>query len=107
VTRLHCTYHCGGCHTHFASLEAFDLHRAGDHATRRRCLDPNDEPRLSEVGRGVCRVYVVENLNVVVWTSTRAIGRAGKAFATRAERSAESERQPGMAQHALDLGVAA
>jgi hypothetical protein len=40
--RVTCVYHCssmGGCDRHFASLEAFDLHRPG-RTGQRKCADP-------------------------------------------------------------------
>lgn len=52
-----CTFHCASCAGHFHSLEAFDLHRAGDHATRRFCLDPDACERLTvATTEGVCRL---------------------------------------------------
>jgi hypothetical protein len=90
---LVCTYHCGACHSHFASLEAFDLHRAGDYADARYCLDPDDEKTLSEAGRGPCRMYPKQSVDeATIWTSTRSVGRARQAFQRTPQRLAQSER---------------
>jgi hypothetical protein len=43
VAKTRCTHHCSNCDSHFSSLAAFDLHRAGDFRTgQRHCLDPED-----------------------------------------------------------------
>jgi hypothetical protein len=52
-----CTFHCASCGSHFHSLEAFDLHRAGEHATQRVCLDPDDfDTLVVATTGGVCRL---------------------------------------------------
>ncbi len=86
-----CAYHCAACGGHFASLEAFDLHRFGPWGDR-RCLDPDEESRLVVAGRGLCGVYRITIPGAVVWTATRSVGRAAEAFGTRPERLAESGR---------------
>jgi hypothetical protein len=46
MRRVCCTYHCD-CGAHFASLAAFELHRAGSFQKRtRHCIDPEGVKRL-------------------------------------------------------------
>ncbi|MDQ2760342.1 MAG: hypothetical protein M3Y17_07875 [Actinomycetota bacterium] len=57
-----CSYHCGTCGSHFTSLAAFDLHRAGDYgAGTRHCLDPDDVIALRAVDGGMCAPSVAWN----------------------------------------------
>jgi hypothetical protein len=74
-----CRYHCrghpySGCDSHFTSLEAFDLHRAGDHAAKRFCVPPDDVDRLTvETRDGVCRLTrgIPERRGIVIYGSRR------------------------------------
>jgi hypothetical protein len=69
-----CTFHCAACGSHFHSLEGFDRHRSGDHATRRFCLDPDDVDRLVVATTdGVCRLVrgVPELSPVTIYRSRR------------------------------------
>ena len=68
------TFHCSACGAHFHSLEAFDLHRAGDHAAGRFCLDPDECERLVvATEEGVCRLVrgVAELRGVTIHRSRR------------------------------------
>jgi hypothetical protein len=91
--RVHCTYHCGKCHSHFTSLEAFDAHRAGPYSGERHCLDCDEHPDLvvkSEAGD--CRMYAAPIVGrAVIWTTARAIGRAGAAFSHSSDVGVGSE----------------
>jgi hypothetical protein len=69
-----CTFHCSECQAHFHSLEAFDLHRAGDHASGRVCLEPDECDRLVvATADGACRLTrgVAELCPVVIYRSRR------------------------------------
>jgi hypothetical protein len=69
-----CTFHCAACGSHFHSLEGFDLHRSGDHAAGRFCLDPDDCERLVVATTdGVCRLVLgVDELSpVTIYRSRR------------------------------------
>lgn len=83
MRRVTCRFHCGGCGGHFSSLNAFDVHRVGDHgAGDRYCLEPLDDRRFAKLSEnGVCTMYAVERVNVAVWTLAadlhRARGRSG------------------------------
>jgi hypothetical protein len=80
--RVTCRCHCAGCGRHFTSLEAFDLHRAGDYAERRVCVSPFDESRLaSATADGYCAIgggyddgKPLTLDPVTVWVSSRQIG---------------------------------
>lgn len=76
-----CQYHCGECHSHFASLKAFETHRAGDHAKgTRHCLDPFDIAKLAEkTDEGECRIYEAVRRGVIVWADREDL-RRGRAF---------------------------
>jgi hypothetical protein len=82
VVRTSCTYHCAACGLHFHSLEAFDAHRVGDHAsndpeTRRRCVHPLDlDGKLVLLSEdGICRIGGPDvQVGVSVWTSDRRKG---------------------------------
>lgn len=83
--RVCCGFHCGGCGRHFASLEAFDLHRDGTYDAR-RCADPNDvegkTPRTRLVPKdtdGICAMGDDEVHGVTVW-QTEAANEAGRKF---------------------------
>jgi len=85
LRRVCCGFHCGGCGRHFASLEAFDLHRDGPW-TARRCEDPNDvvgktprtrlQPKDTD---GICAMGEDEVHGVTVW-QTEAANEAGRKF---------------------------
>jgi hypothetical protein len=83
---LTCTNHCGTCHRHFHSLEAFDLHKEHDETGWPHCLDPIDledrdgKPRLVELGRGECRMYAEVKRDVIIWTSARDLGGIQRRF---------------------------
>jgi hypothetical protein len=69
-----CRHHCASCDGHFASLEAFDVHRAGDYATGRFCVDPHECDRLVvATEEGVCRLVggIAELQGVTVYRSRR------------------------------------
>ena len=79
--RVHCTYHCPSCGTHFHSLEAFDAHRLGDHASNDALLGRHCEHPLDRIGKdgrtlfialttvGVCDLSRPEPLSdVTIWT---------------------------------------
>lgn len=94
-----CTYHCGGCGRHFHSLEAFDKHRVGDHAsndpeTRRRCVSPLDldgEPLVPLTKDGICTIGgAVAEHDVVIWTHGAKLARARALRATRQPRRAST-----------------
>ena len=81
--RTRCSNHCAACGRCFASLQAFDLHRAGDHAVRRYCAAPADEPRLAaatEAGRCEISGATAEDGSpltldpVSIWTMVREQG---------------------------------
>ncbi len=77
MKRTLCRYHCSACRTHFSSLNAFDAHRDGDHATGRYCDEPADDERFAAVAEnGVCTMYAVERVNVAVWTLAADLQRA-------------------------------
>jgi len=100
VTRF-CRYHCTACNTHFASLEAFDAHRQGDHASNdpelgRHCVHPLD--LLDKNGllvlvaanaHGVCRIRSPQD-DVTIWTARRGVGRLE---ALRSQRAAGTSSQ--------------
>lgn len=89
-----CTYHCASCHSHFSSLESFDVHRTGDHATGRSCLPPDDVPTLVVAGEGECRMYREPVAGAVIYTTRRSVGRAAQAFGTTPQPLALSDRRP-------------
>ena len=69
-----CTNHCGACHRHFHSLDAFDLHHDHDADGRTFCLDPVDlvdrggKQRLEALTTaGECRVYAQTRYGVTIW----------------------------------------
>jgi hypothetical protein len=73
-----CQYHCGGCGRHFASLEAFDLHRRGDHDAGRYCVHPvdleGDSPRTRLVAKtkhGKCDIGREALHGVWIWQVER------------------------------------
>jgi hypothetical protein len=106
VSTVFCRYHCVACGSHFASLEAFDLHRDGDHAGKRYCLVPDDCERLAVASSaGVCRLTnpPAELKGVVIYTSARhAADRENAVQRLRGgERAAEGPSGD------LGLGVAA
>jgi hypothetical protein len=78
-----CTYHCQSCGTHFHSLEAFDAHRQGDHASNdpelgRHCVHPFDlAGRLTPLTEdGECRISHGDvKRGVTIWATARQIGR--------------------------------
>jgi len=77
VKRITCRYHCPACHGHFSSVNAFDAHRVGDHATGRYCDEPADDERFTALSeRGVCRMHSVERVGVAVWTLAADLQRA-------------------------------
>ena len=95
-----CTFHCAACGAHFHSLEGFDAHRAGDHATGRYCVDP-DECDLLVVATddGVCRLVggAGEVAPVTIYRSRRHAEDHGAVFRLRS-----AERQPGRGEGDLD-----
>jgi hypothetical protein len=88
MTRMHtCQYHCRGCDSHFSSLQAFDLHRVGEHDNRpdnpRRCNIPTEEVSdengntLYEYVVGECRdAFYPEVKEGLIWTLYGARDRA-------------------------------
>jgi len=88
-----CTVHCAACGSHFHSLESFDLHRAGDHATGRHCVNPDDCDRLAiATTEGACRlVQGVDELSpVTIYRSRRHAEDTDAVLRLRsAERQAE------------------
>jgi len=82
-----CRYHCGVCGGHFSSLNGFAAHRAGEHgAGDRHCIEPLDDARFAELTEnGLCAMYAVEQVGIVVWTLAADLQRAR-------ERSGGSER---------------
>ena len=80
--RVTCRCHCGSCTRHFTSLEAFDLHRAGEHSGRRVCVSPFDESRLASASEAAYCTISGEHDDgkpltldpVTVWVSSRQIG---------------------------------
>lgn len=86
VKRVTCRYHCSGCRSHFSSLNAFEAHRFGDHATGRDCDEPADDDRFAAVAEnGLCSMYSQPRVGVAVWTLAEDLARAR-------ERSGGSER---------------
>lgn len=69
--RRRCTYHCSACASHFASLKAFDLHRHGEHAVERYCVEPMDDRRLAPKSEaGICNVgrnFLNPRIGITVW----------------------------------------
>ena len=101
-----CTYHCAACGAHFTSLEAFDLHRDGDHAVKRYCLDPDEVPRLAvATTEGFCRLAKPgqELPDVVLYRSRRHADDHERAVLRLRVGERAAERPPGD----LDLGRAA
>jgi hypothetical protein len=95
-----CTFHCSACGSHFHSLEGFDLHRAGDHADQRYCVDPDEVDRLVVATTdGVCRLVrgVAELSPVTIYRSRR---HADDEAAVLRLRSAD--RRPAGAEGGLD-----
>lgn len=82
----HCRYHCRGCGSHFASLEAFDAHRTGTPQDR-ACTFPDDSG-LVEIPGAVCAIAGAEARVGVTLYSTERAARARETFKTRAERQA-------------------
>ena len=79
--RVTCTHHCSGCDGCFKSLEAFDLHRAGDYSTGRYCREVDGlEELIVATTDGACRANAPDRFGVVVYTAARSIGRAEEAF---------------------------
>jgi hypothetical protein len=103
-----CAYHCGACHSHFASLEAFDAHRAGEYSGERFCLDCDAHPELvTKSETGDCRMYAEPIVGcAVIWTSARSIGRAEEAFGPSSELGVKRETAEDASAHVL-TGVAA
>lgn len=72
-----CRCHCSRCGSHFASLEAFDLHHEGSGATLVPCVFPEDAP-LVEITGGTCAVDDPHrpDTDALVYTTVRAQGAA-------------------------------
>jgi hypothetical protein len=100
-----CTFHCSGCGSHFHSLEAFDLHRSGDHALARYCIDPVDCDRLAvATADGVCRlVRDVDEISPVTVYRSRRHAEDGDAVL----RLRSSERPSGRARGGGDPSATA
>ena len=99
-----CSHHCAACGSHFTSLEAFDLHRAGDHARGRYCLAPDEVEALAVVSRsGVCRLVrgCDELAGVTVYASRRHVDDRQAAI----QRLRVSERRPADHQGGVRVGV--
>jgi hypothetical protein len=86
-----CTNHCGSCHRHFHSLDAFDAHHRRDEEGWVVCLDPVDLVDLTGKDRlealtehGECRMYTDVQRNVTIWT---VAGSREKAARWRARAS--------------------
>jgi hypothetical protein len=74
-----CKYHCRGCHSHFASLTAFDAHRKGDYSSR-SCELPDEENGFVGV-EGECRIASSEVLHpVLIWALVADRERLAGAF---------------------------
>jgi len=95
VVRTSCTYHCAACGLHFHSLEAFDAHRVGDHAsndpeTRRRCVHPLDlDGKLVLLSEdGICRIGGPDvQVGVNVWTHGGDMARLRASSRVRHKRA--------------------
>jgi hypothetical protein len=83
----HCRYHCRACGGHFASLEAFDAHRAGSYEAR-SCYWPDSAP-LVEVPDGICAIAepLHPRSGVTIYSTERA-ARAKEHFEARRSRQA-------------------
>lgn len=101
--RKTCRYHCRGdsghrgCSTHFASLEAFDLHRQTDEDGQRVCIPPaavldgSGAPLLiRQSNDGDCAICPPYGSGVTVWTTARST-RAAQAFNTPSALGAKRE----------------
>ena len=75
--RVLCSCHCAACGTHFSSLRAFELHRNGDFATGRYCIEPLDDDRFAPKDeRGACKLGQGEKSPVIVWTLRASLARS-------------------------------
>lgn len=82
--RVCCLCHCS-CGRHFASLEAFDLHRVGSNGNR-HCEDPNDvegeTPRTRLAPKdtdGICDLSEEREIHgVTVWQTEAARDSGGR-----------------------------
>jgi hypothetical protein len=80
--RVTCVYHCcaqGGCGRHFASEEAWELHRKPNGDGTRHCVDPNEvegkTPRTRLAPKdtdGICLLAGYEVHGVTVWQTEDA-----------------------------------
>jgi hypothetical protein len=69
-----CEAHCRACDSCLTSTRAFDVHRAGDHATGRYCVDLDADPRFevkTNAGRCSCSSVNVRE-PIVLWTLREA-----------------------------------
>src|SRR5688500_17244031 len=101
-----CTHHCAACGEHFCSLEAFDLHRAGQFSESRYCLPPDDVAALAVVSTAAtCRLVrgVDEVPGVTLYASKRHLEDRQGAI----QRLRVSERRPGIPQGGVRAGAAA
>jgi hypothetical protein len=71
-TTTRCTNCCSACRSHFTSLEAFDAHRACDHAEGRHCLYPDGVESLRVASEnGVCSMLAEPRTGVTVYATVR------------------------------------
>ena len=92
MRRVVCRFHCSGCRSHFSSLNAFEVHRAGDHGAGRHWLEPLDDGRFTELTEnGLCAMYAVEQVGIVVWTLAADLQRARERFGRGRESNTARE----------------
>lgn len=92
-----CTSHCGHCHRHFHSLDAYDIHLEHDKDGWPHCLDPVDlvdrdgRERLEVLTtEGECRMYVEVQRDVTVWTTVGSRERVARWRARASESPAQA-----------------
>lgn len=82
-----CRAHCRACGEHFASVEAFDAHRSGDHADGARfCIAPtsvaNARSSRFDFKIGTCTISdpSAPSIGVQIWFEPERRQRAAPAF---------------------------
>lgn len=90
-----CQYHCRQCERHFASLDAFDAHRAGSHTAPRlsldgrRCVSPEHDPRQRfELALGVCTIAGGGELEATIWRLSEKARTVRARFSQRKQQEA-------------------
>ena len=72
-----CSYHCGGCHSHFSSLEAFDIHRTSSECWGGSDREADLRPATED---GICDMYAETRTGVTIYEYGPSADRARARF---------------------------